>query len=108
MGNIINTIFGNLEEKKAYRENEKRAAALPEEYANAYKEIKHYLFSTSGILSAEPLVSLVDLFEEASANDRRVIDITGSDVAAFADALVQGEKTFKDHYRDKLNSKLKK
>lgn len=107
MNKIINTIIGDLNEKREYRQNEARAKALPAEYAAAYKEIKHYLFNTSGILNMDPLKSLVDLLEEAAADDRRVLDITGPDVAAFADELVRGEKSYRDQQRDKLNKKLK-
>ena len=106
MNKIINTIIGDLGEKKAYRDNEKRAKALPAEYAAAYKEIKHYIFTTSGILSMEPLKVLVDLLEEASADNRRVTDITGPDVAAFADELVRGEKSYRDQQSKKLNEKF--
>ena len=108
MSKIIDTIIGNMDEKKAYRDNEKRAKSLPAEYTNAYKEIKQYIFSTSGILSMEPLVTLVDILEEAAANSRRVTDITGSDVATFADELVRGEKSYKEQLRSKLNKKLNK
>jgi len=106
MNKIINTIIGDLGEKKEYRENEKRAKALPAEYTTAYKEIKKYMLSTSGILSMEPLKVLVDLLEEAAAHDRRVIDITGLDVAAFADELVRGEKSYRDQQGKKLNNSL--
>lgn len=106
MNKIIDTIIGDLSEKKSYRDNEKRANNLPTEYADAYKEIKRYIFSTSGILTMGPLVSLVDLLEEASVNNRRVTDVTGPDVAAFADELVRDEKSYKDLQRDKLNKKL--
>jgi len=106
MNKIINTIIGDLGEKKAYRDNEKRAKALPAEYTAAYKEIKHYIFTTSGILSMEPLKVLVDLLEEASADNRRVTDITGPDVAAFADELVRGEKSYRDQQSKKLNEKF--
>jgi Uncharacterized protein conserved in bacteria len=108
MSNFIDKIIGDLGEKKAYQENEKRAKALPAEYANAYKEIKHYIFSTSGILGMQPLVSLVDMLEEAAANNRRVVDITGPDVAAFADELVRGERSYMDKQRQKLNEKFSK
>jgi len=100
---IIDTLIGDLNEKRKYRENEKRAKALPTEYAEAYKKIKHYLWNTSGILTIDPLVSLVDLLEEAAANNRNVVDITGPDVAAFADDLVKGESSYKDRQREKLN-----
>lgn len=108
MSKIINTLIGNLNEKKEYRKNEARAKALPEEYAQAYKEIKSYLFSTSGILTMEPLKVLTDVLEEAAANNRRVTDVTGPDVAAFADELVRGEKSYQDLQRQKLNKKMKK
>jgi DNA-binding ferritin-like protein (Dps family) len=108
MNKIVNTLIGDLNEKKKYRATEKRAKALPAEYAEAYKEIKHYLWSTSGVLTIDPLVSLLDLLEEAAADGKRVVDITGPDVAAFADELVRGESSYKDQQRKKLNDKLNK
>jgi DNA-binding ferritin-like protein (Dps family) len=108
MGKIIHKIVGDLNEKKKYRMTEKRAQALPAEYAEAYSHIKHYLWNTSGILTIEPLVSLVDLLEEAAADGRSVVEITGPDVAAFADELVRGESSYKDQQRKKLNDKLNK
>jgi DNA-binding ferritin-like protein (Dps family) len=106
MGKIIDKIAGDLSEKKRYRDNEKRAKALSAEYAEAYMDIKHYLWNTSGILTIEPLVSLVDILEEAAANGKHVVDITGPDVAAFADDLVRGEVSYKDRQRSKLNDKF--
>lgn len=107
MGKIIDTVVGSLDEKREYRKNEARAKALPAEYAEAYKKIRNYVFSTSGILSFEPLKVLVDMFEEAAADGKHVIDITGTDVAAFADELVRGEKSYQDQQRQKLNSTMK-
>ncbi len=106
MGKIFDTIIGDLREKKAYRQNEARAKALPGEYGAAYKEIKSYIFQTSGILSFEPLRVLVDMLEEAAAEGRHVIDITGPNVAAFADELVKGEKSYIDQQRKKLNRRV--
>ncbi len=106
MGKITDTIIGNLGEKKAYRQNEKRAKELSPEYADAYKNIKHYIFTTSGILSMEPLQVLVDILEEAQANGKHVVDITGPDVAAFADELVRGTESYQDHQREKLNKNI--
>ena len=108
MSKIVNTIIGNLGEKKSYRDNEKRAKALPATYADAYKEIKHYIFSTSGILSMEPLVALVDMLEEAAANNKSVLEITGADVAVFADELVRDTKSYKEQQREKLNTNIQK
>lgn len=108
MNKVINTIIGDLQEKKAYRDNEKRAKALPAEYATAYKEIKQYIFATSGLLTMEPLVTLVDLLEETAANNKRVVEVTGPDVAAFADELVRGETSYREQQAKKLNKKLTK
>lgn len=106
MGKIIDTIIGNLEEKQAYRQNEARAKVLPTEYAKAYSEIKNYIFRTAGLVSIDPLVALVDILEEAAANDKRVLEVTGTDVASFADELVRGEKSYYENERKKLNSKF--
>jgi DNA-binding ferritin-like protein (Dps family) len=108
MNKIINAIIGDLNQKKAYRDNEKRAKALPTEYVEAYKNIKRYIFNTSGIFSMDPLITLVDIFEEAAASKKNVIDITGPDVAAFADELVRGTKSYQDQQRDALNKNMKK
>jgi len=106
MNRIIDTLIGDLGEKREYRKTEARAKALPAEYRDAYKEIKHYIFSTSGILTIEPLGALVDMLEEAAAEGKHVIDITGPDVAAFADELVRGEKSYFDQQRAKLNKTI--
>ena len=104
---IIDKLVGDLGEKKRFRANEKRAKSLPTEYRDAYENIRNYLWSTSGVESIDPLVSLVDLLEEAAASKRKVTDITGPDVAAFADDLVKGEASWKDQQREKLNKNFK-
>ncbi len=107
MNKIIDTIIGDLNEKKRYRENEKRAKALPKEYSEAYGEIKHYLWNT-GMMTIEPLFPLVDLLEEAAADGKHVTEITGLDVAAFADELARGTRTYHDDQRKKLNAAVSK
>jgi DNA-binding ferritin-like protein (Dps family) len=54
------------------------------------------------------LKSLVDMLEEAAAHNRHVLEITGSDVAAFADELVHGEKSYFDQQRKKPNTNMAK
>lgn len=106
MNKIIDTLIGNLDEKRDYRKNEARAKALPAEYREAYKQIKKYIFTTSGILSMEPLKVLVDILEEANINGKSVIEVTGPDVAAFADELVRDAKSYQDDHRKKLNDSI--
>ncbi len=106
MGKIIDTVIGSLDEKREYKKNEARAKTLPGEYGIAYKEIRNYIFHTSGILSFEPLKALVDMLEEAAANGKHVLDVTGPDVASFADELVRGEKSYYEQQRKKLNDAM--
>ncbi len=105
MNKIIDFVIGDIKDKKRYRENEKRAKSLPKAYTDAYTEIKHYLWST-GMLTIEPLFPLVDLLEEAAANGKQVTEVTGPDVAAFADELLRGEKTYQEQQSKKLNNKI--
>lgn len=104
---IIDKIIGGLDENKAFYANEARAKALPQEFAAAYKEIQKYIFSTTGIVTMEPLKTLVDIFEEAAAYGRSVIDVTGTDVAAFVDELVRGVESYQGQEREKLNKKFR-
>lgn len=104
MVKIVDTLVGSLEEKREYKENEARAKVLPKEYSFAYKETRNYIFRTSGIVSMEPFKTLVDILEEAAENNKRVLDVTGQDVAAFVDELVRGEKSYYDTQRAKLNA----
>jgi len=103
MSKIIDTLVGSLDEKREYKKNEARASALLSEYSTAYSEIKKYIFNTSGIVTMDPLKVLVDILEEAAANNKRVLEVTGPDVAAFADELVRGEASYVDKERKRLN-----
>jgi DNA-binding ferritin-like protein (Dps family) len=108
MGKILNTIIGSVEDKKEWRAIEKRAKALPHDYRIAYEEIKHYLWSSSGITTIDAFRVLIDLFEESAAENKQVLEITGDDVAAFCDELVKGEKTYFEDLRNKLNNNIAK
>ena len=105
MNDFLTKIIGD---KKEWRAIEKRAKALPHDYRIAYEEIKHYLWTSSGITTIDAFRVLIDLFEESAANGRQVLEITGNDVAAFCDELVKGEKTYFENLRKKLNSNIAK
>ncbi|MNO09765.1 hypothetical protein D3C81_2331790 [compost metagenome] len=49
---------------------------------------------------------LIDLFEAGAADGRKVLDITGDDVASFADELVENAKTYTAKYREDLNKSI--
>ena len=99
-----------IESKKEWRAHMARVKALPQEYQIVYKEIQKYLFRVGpvemadGITDGTGLVSgLVDLFEEGAALGKGVLEVTGRDVAAFCDDLIQDSKTNADIYQESVN-----
>lgn len=108
MGSILDKIVGDLNVKKEWNAIEKRAKALPDDYRVVYKEIKHYIWNSTGISTIDVFKVLIDMFEESAANGRKVLEITGDDVAAFCDELVRGEKTYFEDWRKKLNKNIAK
>lgn len=94
--------------KREWKVMEKRAKLLPHDYRVAYEEIKQYIWKSSGVSTIDVFKVLLDLFEEGAANDKKVLDITGSDVAAFCDELVRGEQSYFEDCRKKLNKNIAK
>ncbi|KWZ81822.1 MULTISPECIES: DUF1048 domain-containing protein [Heyndrickxia] len=84
---ILDKFFGDFNEKKAWREMEKRAKALPEDYYNAYKAMQKYLWNTGGVMDWQEtkfiFTHIIELLGEAAANGKHVKEVTGDDVAAF-------------------------
>ncbi len=110
MNNLLQKFIGDLEAKKEWKALEARANALPEEYRVVYAEIKHYVWhgGTGTLDPTNMFKQLVDLLEEGAAKGKHALDITGDDVAAFVDTLVQDEKKYVDDSRQKLNDTIAK
>ncbi|MNC81910.1 hypothetical protein D3C75_1352040 [compost metagenome] len=49
------------------------------------------------------LSGIVDLFEEGAASGKGVLEVTGSDVAAFCDDLIKDSKTYADIYQESVD-----
>lgn len=81
-----------IEGKKEWRGHVARVKSLPKDYQIVYKEIEKYLFKigspelNDGI---DLLSGIVDLFEESAILGKYVLEVTGSDVAAFCDNLIR-------------------
>jgi len=88
--NIKMRIQNIIECKKEWREHMARVKALPQDYQIVYKEIQKYLFRIGG---TDLLSGIVDLFEEGAALGKGVLEVTGSDVAAFCDDLIKDSET---------------
>jgi len=80
-----------VEGKRQWRAHTARVKALPSEYRIVYKEMQRYLFKVGPIdLPEGPLLpGIVDFFEEGVAAGKGVLQLTGDDVAAFCDGLVE-------------------
>lgn len=100
-----------IEDKRAWRGHMARVKELPKDYQIVYKEIQKYLFKvgpaelTEGI---ELLTGIIDLFEEGAALGKGVLEVTGSDVAAFCDDLIKDSKTYMDIYEESINQEVNK
>ena len=94
-----------IEGKKKWRAHVARVKALPQDYQIVYKEIQNYLFKVGPVELTEGtglLSGIVDLFEEGAAAGKGVLDVTGSDVAAFCDDLIKDSKTYADIYQESV------
>ncbi|WP_427181694.1 DUF1048 domain-containing protein [Paenibacillus sp. TC-CSREp1] len=100
-----------IEGKKEWRAHMARVKGLPQDYQIVYKEIQKYLFKVgpveltngTGLLSG-----IVDLFEEGTVLGKSVLEVTGSDVAAFCDDLIKNSKTYADIYQESVDQEVRK
>ncbi|WP_438448065.1 DUF1048 domain-containing protein [Gorillibacterium sp. sgz5001074] len=100
-----------LEGKKQWRAHVARVKALPQDYQIVYKEIQKYLFKVGPVELTEEsglLSGIVDLFEEGAASGKGVLEVTGHDVAAFCDGLIQDSKTYADIYQESVKQEVDK
>ncbi|QAT39081.1 DUF1048 domain-containing protein [Clostridium sp. JN-9] len=100
-----------IEGKKEWRAHMARVKALPKDYQIVYKEIQKYLYKVGPIELTEGiglLSGIIDLFEEGAAIGKGVLEVTGSDVAAFCDDLIKGSKTYADIYQKSVDQEVNK
>ncbi|WP_379131033.1 DUF1048 domain-containing protein [Paenibacillus sp. sgz500958] len=100
-----------IEGKKEWRAHVARVKGLPQDYQIVYKEIQKYLFKVGPVELTEGtglLSGIVDLFEEGAALGKGVLEVTGSDVAAFCDELIKDSKTYADLYQESVNRDVNK
>ncbi|KQL55205.1 cytoplasmic protein [Heyndrickxia shackletonii] len=96
-------------DKKEYKMMMARVEALPEDYQYVFKKIQNYMWkftAGNGMDMLQIQYELIDLFEAGAAEGREVLEITGDDVASFADELVANAKTYVAKYREDLNESI--
>jgi DNA-binding ferritin-like protein (Dps family) len=99
-----------IEGKKEWRAHMARVKALPQDYQIVYKEIQKYLFKGGAgeLTDGTVLSGIVDLFEEGAALGKGVLEVTGSDVAAFCDDLFKDSKTYADIHQESVDQEVNK
>jgi len=100
-----------IEGKKEWRAHVSRVKALPLDYQIVYKEIQKYFFKVGPVELNEGVglfSELLSFFEESAADGKAVLDVTGTDVAAFCDAQIEDSKTYADLYQESVNQKIDK
>jgi DNA-binding ferritin-like protein (Dps family) len=99
-----------MEQNREFRQQMKRVEALPEDYRFVFKKIRNYLWRFAGGDGMDMLklqYDLIDLFESGAAEGKRVIEITGEDVAAFCDELLKSTRTYTADWRTNLNKSVR-
>ncbi|MEV7521301.1 DUF1048 domain-containing protein [Streptomyces sp. NPDC091371] len=93
-----------IEGKKQWRAHTARVKALPPDYQIVYKEMQKYLFKVGPIdLPDGPLLpGIVDFFEEGVASGKGVLELIGTDVAAFCDDLIKDSRTHAEAYQESI------
>ena len=94
---IQDIIEGKKQWRAQWRAHMARVKALPPDYQIVYKEIQRYLFKVG---AGRLLSEIVDFFEEGAAAGKGVLELIGSDVAAFCDALAKNSRNCGDKLAD--------
>jgi DNA-binding ferritin-like protein (Dps family) len=59
-----------------------------------------------GLEDGSLLSDLVEFFEQGAARHQGVLDLVGTDVAAFCDDLVKDSRTYADLYQESISREL--
>lgn len=98
-------------DKKEYKEQMARVAALPNDYRFVFEKLQKYMWqfaSGDGMEMLKTQYELISLFESGVAEGKHVLDVTGDDVAGFCDEFMRDTKKWQDHFRNKLNGDVSK
>ena len=100
-----------FESKREYKQQMARVKALPEDYQYVFKKIQSHMWmftAGAGYDMMKIHSDLIELFEAGAADGRRVLEITGEDVAAFCDELMRSASTYTENWREALNRDILK
>ncbi|MEG0457668.1 MAG: DUF1048 domain-containing protein [Oscillospiraceae bacterium] len=107
----IQSLKNIKKDKQEYKKYKQRIKALPNDYLFTYEKITNYMWSYYGGGNGYDMINLtnnlLELFEESVAEGKRVLEVTGEDIASFCDELLLNTSTYTEKRRDKLNREIK-
>ena len=106
---VFKMILGVKEDKRKYREYQKRVDNLPADYSFVYRKLVDYMFrfiGGDGTDMTDLCCDLLEMFEAGAAEGRPVREIIGNDPAAFCDELIRSARTWTDKWRKSLNDSI--
>jgi DNA-binding ferritin-like protein (Dps family) len=108
--NFLDRITGN-DINRQWKAFKARAKKLPPEYQTTWMLINAEFWQRSDFTGRNimPILEgVLELFEEANADGRRVEDVLGGDIKGFCALLAgeQGAKTYRDRWRDRMNASI--
>lgn len=98
-----------IKEKRKYKNQMARVNTLPKDYQFVFKKIQSYMWmftAGAGYDMMEIHNDLIDLFESSAASGKKVLEVTGDDVATFCEELMKNCKTYTESWRDRLNREI--
>ncbi len=97
------------QEKREWRAHVVRVEQLPPDYRMVMQELERFMwgFAADGSMVAT-LDGILDLFEEGAAAGRPVLEVTGDDVAGFAQNVLaeMQAKTWQGKKAEQLNTRI--
>ena len=98
-----------IKSKREYKRQMARVNALPADYQYVFKKIQKHMWqfvSGTGYDMMEVQYGLLDLFEEGAAEGKAVLEVTGEDVAGFAEELLKNTRTYTEDWKSRLNQEI--
>jgi DNA-binding ferritin-like protein (Dps family) len=112
MSDFFNNYFNikkMIAEKREYKRQMARVDALPEDYQFVFKKIQSHMWQFAAGAGYDMMkihYDLIELFEEGAASGKRVLEVTGEDVATFCEELLKSARTYTEDWRLKLNREI--
>ncbi|AXE37221.1 hypothetical protein JS278_00022 [Acidipropionibacterium virtanenii] len=112
MRHIVETLIGNLDDKRRWRDHKTRVKALPTAYRTAAEAVERYLLRVGAFSDGHVMVDMLEdldaLFDQAAADGTPVRSIVGEDPADFAETFLASYsgKNWIDKERDRLSESI--